>query len=172
MAPPHPSQGLRLDCPVFLTEVKEMATTPRVVKGLSMDGYPSNCPSALFGCELTFVRQDTGQLLCSPVWDTLRDCNQFQIVAQCCQCAEHKGQIRVPVTRSEQVIPHAFTHSFFPRVRTLCGHGVQVIIEGREIQSDGGEEDKDNPTKNKKTKTNHNPKAESPPSCRVSSVQE
>ena len=38
---------------------------------------------------------------------------------------------------------------FFPRVRTPCGHGAQVIIEGREIQSDGGEEDKDNPTKTK-----------------------
>ena len=38
---------------------------------------------------------------------------------------------------------------FFPRVRTPCGHGAQVIIEGREIQSDGGEEDKDNPTNNK-----------------------
>ena len=41
---------------------------------------------------------------------------------------------------------------FFPRVRTPCGHGAQVIIEGREIQSDGGEEDKDNPTNNKKPK--------------------
>ena len=42
---------------------------------------------------------------------------------------------------------------FFPRVRTPCGHGAQVIIEGREIQSDGGEEDKDNnPTDNKKPK--------------------
>ena len=26
--------------------------------------------------------------------------------------------------------------NFFPRVRTPCGHGAQVIIEGREIQSD------------------------------------
>ena len=38
---------------------------------------------------------------------------------------------------------------FFPRVRTLCGHGAQVIIEGREIQSDGGEKDKDNPNNKK-----------------------
>ena len=51
--------------------------------------------TSTFGCELTFVRQDTGQLLCSPVWDTLRDCNHFQIVVrQCSQCAEHKGQMR------------------------------------------------------------------------------
>ena len=42
---------------------------------------------------------------------------------------------------------------FFPRVRTPCGHGAQVIIEGREIQSDGGEKDKDNPT----TKNNRQP---------------
>ena len=84
-----------------------------------LEQLPTIGGTSTFGCELTFVRQDTGQLLCSPVWDTLRDCNQFQIVVrQCCQCAEHKGQmrqnakaIRVPVTRSGQVIPHAFTHS-------------------------------------------------------------
>ena len=35
---------------------------------------------------------------------------------------------------------------FFPRVRTPCGHGAQVIIEGGEKQSDGGERNKDNPT--------------------------
>ena len=28
---------------------------------------------------------------------------------------------------------------FFPRVRTACGHGAQVIIEGKEKQSDSGE---------------------------------
>ena len=38
--------------------------------------------------------------------------------------------------------------TFFPRVRTPCGHGAQVIIEGREIQSDGGEKDKDTPKTN------------------------
>ena len=42
----------------------------------------------------------------------------------------------------------ALSHFFFPRVRTPCGHGAQIIIEGREIQSDGGEKDKDNPTTN------------------------
>ena len=30
------------------------------------------------------------------------------------------------------------------RVRTPCGHGAQVIVEGREEQSDGGERNKDN----------------------------
>ena len=43
---------------------------------------------------------------------------------------------------------------FFPRVRTPCGHGAQVIIEGREKQSDGGEKDKDNPSKVYKKSTN------------------
>ena len=38
---------------------------------------------------------------------------------------------------------------FFPRVRTPCGHGAQVIVEGRESQSDGGENNKDH---------NNNPK--------------
>ena len=50
---------------------------------------------------------------------------------------------------------------FFPRVRTPCGHGAQVIIEGREKQSDGGEKDKDNPTTNQTNQTtaNHSPQA-------------
>ena len=49
--------------------------------------------------------------------------------------------------------------NFFPRVRTPCGHGAQVIIEGKEIQSDGGEKDKDNPTTNKtKPTTAHRPR--------------
>ena len=50
----------------------------------------------------------------------------------------------------------------FPRVRTPCGHGAQVIIEGREIQSDGGEKDKDNPT----NKNNSQPQ----PKGRVSTI--
>ena len=38
---------------------------------------------------------------------------------------------------------------FFPRVRTPCGHGAQVIVEGREEQTDGGE-------RNEGPKTNPN----------------
>ena len=57
---------------------------------------------------------------------------------------------------------------FFPRVRTPCGHGAQVIVEGRESPSDGGENNKDH-NKNPKT-TNKGPQAESPPSCNLSSV--
>ena len=44
--------------------------------------------------------------------------------------------------------PSGCDNFFFPRVRMLCGHGAQVIIEGKEIQSDGGEKDTDNPTTN------------------------
>ena len=51
---------------------------------------------------------------------------------------------------------------FFPRVRTPCGHGAQVIVEGREEQSDGGEKNKDN---------QHNPKPNKPqPTGRVSTI--
>ena len=46
---------------------------------------------------------------------------------------------------------------FFPRVRTPCGHGAQVIVEGREEQTDGGERNKDP----KPTQTKH-PKARRP----------
>ena len=50
---------------------------------------------------------------------------------------------------------------FFPRVRTPCGHGAQVIVEGREEQSDGGE-------KNKDTQTNQTNKPQ--PTGRVSTI--
>ena len=57
---------------------------------------------------------------------------------------------------------------FFPRVRTPCGHGAQVIVEGREEQSDGGEKNKD-PKTNPKPNT-PSPQAETPPSCSLSST--
>ena len=57
---------------------------------------------------------------------------------------------------------------FFSRVRTPCGHGAQVIVEGRESQSDGGENNKDH-NKNQQN-TNKGPEAASPPSCSLSSV--
>ena len=53
--------------------------------------------------------------------------------------------------------PRMPTRLFFPRVRTPCGHGAQVIIEGREKQSDGGEKDKDNPTTKQPQTTAHRP---------------
>ena len=60
--------------------------------------------------------------------------------------------LTLPESISGCYADHA-VENFFPRVRTLCGHGAQVIIEGREIQSDGEEKDKDNPT----TKNNRQP---------------
>ena len=70
------------------------------------------------------------------------------------------------------MVPRSSLKDFVPRVRTPCGHGAQVIIEGREIQSDGGEKDKENPTTNQPNQTtaNQSPQAESPPSCSLSSV--
>ena len=41
---------------------------------------------------------------------------------------------------------------FFPRVRTPCGHGAQVIVEGREEKTDGGERNED-PKKQPKNQT-------------------
>ena len=43
--------------------------------------------------------------------------------------------------------------AFFSRVRTPCGHGAQVIVEGREEQTDGGE-------RNEGPKTNPKPKTQ------------
>ena len=44
-----------------------------------------------------------------------------------------------------------------PRVRTPCGHGAQVIVEGREEQSDGGEKNEDTQTNQNKQTTAHRP---------------
>ena len=60
--------------------------------------------------------------------------------------------------------PNEWQHgkTFFPRVRTPCGHGAQVIVEGREEQSDGGEKNKNN---------QNNPKPNKPqPTGRVSTI--
>ena len=51
---------------------------------------------------------------------------------------------------------------FFPRVRTPCGHGAQVIIEGREKQSDGGEKEQRQP--NNKTNRHQQPTTAQRPS--------
>ena len=62
---------------------------------------------------------------------------------------------------------------FFPRVRTPCGHGAQVIVEGREEQSDGGEKNKDtqhNPNQTQPKPKTQSPQAKSPPSSKLSSV--
>ena len=56
-------------------------------------------------------------------------------------------------------------HLFFPRVRTPCGHVAQVIVEGREEQSDGGEKNKETQHHAKPTK-HHN----QGPTGRVSTI--
>ena len=50
---------------------------------------------------------------------------------------------------------------FFPRVRTPCGHGAQVIVEGREKQPDGGENNKNH---------KHNPKTKQKAQSRVTTI--
>ena len=60
-----------------------------------LEQLPTIGGSSTFGCELTFVQRDTGQLLRNPIWDTLRDCNHFHIVVrQSYSRAEHKGQMK------------------------------------------------------------------------------
>ena len=83
-----------------------------------LEQLPAIGGHSTFGSEFAFVQTDTGRILKNPIWDTLRDCNRFHlIVRQCFSQAEHKGQlkriakaIRVPPTRTGQVLPHAFTH--------------------------------------------------------------
>ena len=51
---------------------------------------------------------------------------------------------------------------FFPRVRTPCGHGAQVIVEGREEKTDGGERNED---PKKPTQNQTQARRPTPPSC-------
>ena len=83
---------------------------------------------------------------------------------------ERKGCPRSVRAVNRNTISHVAQPNgiFFPRVLTPCGHGAQVIVEGREEQSDGGEKNKDN--QHNPNQTNHSPQAESPPSCSLSSV--
>ena len=83
-----------------------------------------------------------------------------------CQSISGESTKHFEVSHGNEVIHNMIF--FFPRVRTPCGHGAQVIVEGRESQSDGGENNKDH-NNNPKT-TNKGPQAESPPSCSLSSV--
>ena len=63
----------------------------------------------------------------------------------------------------------AFLEPFFPRVRTPCGHGAQVIIEGRLNTIRWWRKGQRQPS-NKPNKTNHSPQAETPPPSSTSSV--
>ena len=84
-----------------------------------LEQLPTIRGHSTFGSELAFVNKDTGAILANPIWDTLRDCNCFNLVVrQCFHQVEHKGQlknrakaIRVPPIRTGRVLPHAFTHT-------------------------------------------------------------
>ena len=39
-----------------------------------------------FGSKLAFVHKDTGEILANPIWDTLQDCNRFNLVVRQCFC--------------------------------------------------------------------------------------
>ena len=80
------------------------------------------------------------------------------------------AQIGLPRTRAAAGIQELTSPSefFFPRVRTPCGHGAQVIVEGREVSQ---MVEKITRTTNKKpTEHQKGPQAASPPSCSLSSV--
>ena len=48
-----------------------------------------------FGCELEFVSMDTQKILADPIWNTLQECNCFNlIVRKSFTQAQHKGQLR------------------------------------------------------------------------------
>ena len=85
-----------------------------------LEQLPTIGGTSTFGCELTFVRQDTGQLLCSPVWDTLRDCNHFQIVVR--QCSQSVCRAQRPDEKECKSTPspcHPFRTGAPPRVHTF-----------------------------------------------------
>ena len=89
---------------------------------------------------------------------TQQDPNRVQPVAQLREPRRHEeGETGVMNSPKRSVLL-----VFFPRVRTPCGHGAQVIVEGREIQSDGGEKDKENPTTKQPPTTAHRPSLHHP----------
>ena len=101
-----------------------------------LEQLPTIGGHSTFGSELVFVHKDTGEILANPIWDTLRDCNRFNLVIrQCFSQAEHKGQlkmrakaIRVPPIRTGRVLSHAFTHTKDVR-RVQVEAGIHTIGE-------------------------------------------
>ena len=65
-------------------------------------------------------------------------------IKECVRTTDHVSNFKVT---------NSVLRIFFPRVRTPCGHGAQVIVEGREEQTDGGERNED-----PKTNPNQTPK--------------
>ena len=101
-----------------------------------LEQLPTIGGNSAFGSELAFVHKDTGELVANPIWDTLRDCNRFNLVVrQCFSQAEHKGQlkrsakaIRVPPIQTGRVSPHAFTHAIDVR-HVQVDAGIHTIGE-------------------------------------------
>ena len=91
--------------------------------------------------------------------------------------AVHKGEFRnflnlgvakVYTLKQSATVACMRSESFFPRVRTPCGHGAQVIVEGGKVSR---MVEKITRTTNKKpTEHQKGPQAASPPSCSLSSV--
>ena len=80
--------------------------------------------------------------------------------------AERSPRLALPVPVGFPV-PSSLSF-FFPRVRTPCGHGAQVIVEGGKVSR---MVEKITRTTNKKpTEHKKGPQAASPPSCSLSSV--
>ena len=60
-----------------------------------IDSLPLIGKHSTFGCELEFVSTRTQKILADPVWDTLHECNCFNLVVRrCFEQAEYKGQLR------------------------------------------------------------------------------
>ena len=100
-----------------------------------MEQLPELGTSSTFCCELDFVCCNSQQKLVDPIWQTLRDCNCFTVVASpCVEKAEHKGQtqgetkaLRVPFRASDRIFPQAFSH--LARVRHVQVEAGYRIIE-------------------------------------------
>ena len=101
-----------------------------------LEQLPTIGGHSALGSELAFVNKDTGAILANPIWDTLRDCNCFNLVVrQCFNQVEHKGQlknrakaIRVPPVRTGRALPHAFTHTIDVR-HVQVDAGIHTIGE-------------------------------------------
>ena len=108
------------------------------------------CSAQVYSLQSTsFLRKNPSEVSPLCIWQLeVIGANDKKMLQLCLQAGTHTNCHRWRVLLA-----------FFPRVRTPCGHDAQVIIEGREIQSDGGEKDKDNPTTNQtKPTTAHRPR--------------
>ena len=100
-----------------------------------LEQLPTIGGHSTFGSKLVFAHKDTGEILANPIWDTLTNCNRFNLVVrQSFSQAEHKGQlkmrakaIRVPPIRAGRVLSHAFTHT--NDVRHEVEAGIHTIGE-------------------------------------------